>query len=304
MLKRLKSAASVSLSMMTDRRYREFYSQRRITEIEARDAAANRVAQVLPRSGTALSPERRGEADALSRDGFAFLPGLVSREQVDDVLAYCTDLPAHDPYRPQLGTFRAPDEVPPVTHVSHYANDAILNAPHLLSIANDPRVLDVVEAFLGAKPTIGALRLWWSTPTASGEPEHAENFHRDIDDLRFIKLFVYLTDVDDESGPHIYARGSHRENVLTTVGRFTDEQVAEAVGSDKIMRLKGPAGTAFVESTYGLHRGLPPISKPRLVFQPLYTLRPVIFGPSRPVRSQTPAEAGLDPYVNRVFLRS
>ena len=36
--------------------------------------------------------------------------------------------------------------------------------------------------------------------TAEGTPRHAENFHRDVDDLKFIKLFVYLTDVGDENG--------------------------------------------------------------------------------------------------------
>ena len=289
--------------MLTDRRYREFYGHRRLHDVNAREAAADRVAQTLPRSTAPVPATVQLEADTLSRDGFVFLPDLVSKAQVDDVLAYCTDLPAHDPYRPELGTFIAPGNVPPVTHVSHYTNQAILQAPHLLAFANDPRVLAIVEDSLGAKPTIAALRLWWSTPTPSGESEHAENFHRDIDDLRFLKLFVYLTDVDDQSGPHIYARGSHRKNTLTQLGRFTDEEVEAAVGADTILRLKGPAGTSFLESTYGLHRGLPPTHRPRLVFQPLYTLRPVIFGPKRPVRSARPAEAALDPYVNRVFLR-
>ena len=85
--------------------------------------------------------------------------------------------------------------MPPETHVSHYSNEAILDAPYLLAIANHPKVLAIVEAALGAKPTIGGPRLWWSTPSASGEPEHAELFHRDVDDLAFLKLCVFLTAV-------------------------------------------------------------------------------------------------------------
>lgn len=302
LLRRLKSAASTAVHTIVDRRYREFSRHRRMRDLTAREEAADKIARGLPRSaGVSDAPYQR-ESEQLQRDGYTFLPDLVSSQQIRDVLAHCENLPAHDPYRPELGTFTAPENVPPVTHVAHYSNEAILDAPHLLSIANDPRVLTIVERFLGAKPTIGALRLWWSTPTPSGEPEHAELFHRDIDDLRFVKLFVYLTDVDDESGPHIYASGSHRKNTLTQVGRFTDKEVADAVGEETIVRLKGPAGTSFIESTYGLHRGLPPTRKPRLVFQPLYTLRPVIFGPRRPIRRRSALDGAVDRYVNRVFL--
>ena len=171
-----------------------------------------------------------------------------------------------------------------------------------MAIANDPRVLGLVEAWMGVKPTLAALRVWWSTPTATGEPEHAELFHRDVDDLQFIKLFVYLTDVGEDTGPHIFVEGWQRIDKLTRIARYTDEQVAEAFGEDAIRRFTGPAGTAFLENTYGMHRGLPPRAGPRLIFQPLYAQRPLIFGPKRPVISASELSLKVDPYVNRVFV--
>jgi len=304
MLRSLKTVASVGVRVVTDRRYREFYQQRRITELPAREAAASRLAGRLPRSPPSAAAFRE-PLEKLTRDGYVYLAGLVTRSQIDDMLAYFADLPCRDPYRPHLGTFKAPEEVPAQTHVSHYSNEQIVEAPHILSIANDPRLLSIVEGHLGAKPTLAAMRVWWSTPTKTGEPEHAEKFHRDVDDLRFIKLFVFLTDVDDASGPHIFASGSHRKNVLTKIRRYSDDEVESAVGPESVVRFTGPAGTCFLENTYGLHRGLPPVSRPRLVFQPLYALRPIIFGPKNPLRARTPEEAAaLDPYINRVFLRS
>jgi hypothetical protein len=288
---------------MTDRRFRQFNRQRRIFGLAAREREADRIAAGLGQRPSA-APTFAEETAALTRDGYVFIEPLITPAQIDDVLDYLSKHTCTDPYRPQLGAFKAPDEVPPDTHVSHYDNEVIIAAPHLLAIANDPKVLAIVEAVLGAKPTIGALRLWWSTPTRSGEPEHAENFHRDVDDLRFLKLFVYLTDVDEDAGPHIFAAGSHNQDLLTEIRRYTDDEVEAAVGSDKIKRLCGEAGTSFIENTYGLHRGLPPRARPRLVFQPLYTLRPVIYGPKRPVRPKTAGDpSGLDPYVNRVFLQ-
>jgi hypothetical protein len=122
-----------------------------------------------------------------------------------------------------------------------------------------------------------------------------QNFHRDIDDLRFVKLFCYLTDVDEESGPHVYLPGSHRANKLTATGRYQEEEVYQAFGEPR--RFTGPAGLTFLENTYGFHRGLPVKSKPRLIFQVLYSLRPNGYGPKRPIGSR----GTHDRYINRVY---
>jgi hypothetical protein len=34
-------------------------------------------------------------------------------------------------------------------------------------------------------------------------------FHRDSEDWRYLKILVYLSDVDDGAGPHVYLHGSH-----------------------------------------------------------------------------------------------
>ena len=38
------------------------------------------------------------------------------------------------------------------------------------------RVLTLVEAYLRAKPTLDALRVWWPTPSVNSAPEHGEWF--------------------------------------------------------------------------------------------------------------------------------
>ena len=302
MFSQLKRRASDVYHAVTDERHRAFNAQRKIVDLAQRTEAARRAAERLPRAAAPL-PESDEQALArLDADGWLPLPGLIQPEWVGEIKAYLAGRLARDPYRPELGRFRAPDEVPPQTHVSHFDNADIVRAPHLMAIANDPRVLGLVEAWMGVKPTLAALRVWWSTPTATGEPEHAELFHRDVDDLQFIKLFVYLTDVGEDTGPHIFVEGSQRIDKLTRIARYTDEQVAEAFGEDAIRRFTGPAGTAFLENTYGMHRGLPPRAGPRLIFQPLYAQRPLIFGPKRPVISASELSLKVDPYVNRVFV--
>jgi Phytanoyl-CoA dioxygenase (PhyH) len=302
-IKKFRSAASNIFHLASDRRFREYHRQRRVTDINEREGIADRFAATLPCSRADDLASHSEAITKLRDDGIVFLDGVISDAQLIDIRKYFAKLPAHDPYRPDQGKFLAPDEVPVQTHVSHYSYDQILAAPHLMDIANDPRILLAVEGVLGAKPTLAAIRVWWSTPTQDGEPEHAELFHRDVDDLRFVKLFVYLTDVDVNTGPHIFVSGSHRQNRLMAISRYKDSEVEQAFGSANILTLTGKAGTAFLENTFGMHRGMPPRQGPRLIFQPLYTLRPVIFGPRKPIGHLEDFSGSFDPYVNRVFLR-
>lgn len=282
---------------ITDRRYRDFHAQRRISDLGIRRILAEELAETLPR--TLREPIDSG-MDLL---GYEPVPDLVSASQVEEIREWFDRKLAYDKYRPDLGRFHAPGEVPSGTHIAEYSMSDVLAAPHLLSIANDPRVLALVESHLGAEPIIGSMRVWWSTPTSDGQAQATEFFHRDVDDLRFCKLFVYLTDVDEDTGPHTYCPGTHRMNILTDLRRLSDEEVEAAVGVENVIQFTGPAGTSFLEDTYGIHRGTPPRSKPRLLFQPLYTLRQVPYGPKRPLRRVLPSEAHLRPRVNSVFLR-
>ena len=121
----------------------------------------------------------------------------------------------------------------------------------MLDIANDPNVLSIVSGFLGAKPTISLITAWWSIPHADGKAEEAELFHRDVDDIRFVKLFCYLTDVDEASGPHMFVPGSQSVDRLTKIRRYQDSEILDAFGEDSVSTFTGKAGTAFLENTYG-----------------------------------------------------
>ena len=284
----------------TDERYRYYYRQRRVENQTSRDRWAQRLVRTLPHSGG----EPVAEAEVLARDGIAHLPPLLTPEQLTEMRDYFSTRRCADPYRAHLGEFVAPGNAPAETHVAFFSNELAANAPHALRIANDPRILSAVEHVLGAKPTIGYMTAWWSLPHR-GEAEHAELYHRDYDDLRFIKLFVYLTDVDAESGPHAFVRGSHRSDQMLERVRFSEDDVAAVFPEEDRLSLTGFAGSAFLENTFGLHRGVPPRSKPRLIFQVMYTLRPYIAGPRRPVRTVAAAHEGLmlDPYINRAYCR-
>jgi len=53
------------------------------------------------------------------------------------------------------------------------------------------------------------------------------------------------------------------------------DEVERDYGTGKARVIAGPPGTSFVADTYGIHKGLVPTARPRLVLQAQYSLLPI-----------------------------
>ena len=68
------------------------------------------------------------------------------------------------------------------------------------------------------------------------------------------------------------------------------------------MRITGRTGDAFLEDTFGLHKGRPPTTKSRLLLQVEYSINPIaVYGYEANVVA--PAGMKIDRYINRLYLR-
>lgn len=149
----------------------------------------------------------------------------------------------------------------------------IVAAPAAQRILADASLLSVAQAYLGAAPIVDLVAMWWSSTVGGGSSAvAAQQYHFDLDRLRFLKLFVYLTDVDERTGPHVYVRGSHATKPahLRHDGRHSDVEV-ESAYPGKAEHLVGPRGTMFLADTVGMHKGLGLDRGHRLVFQVEWT---------------------------------
>lgn len=204
-----------------------------------------------------------------------------------------------DPYRAHLGRFRW-DAVPsPETNMGYFDAAQIVRAPHVLEIFNDPHVLQTAELYLGCKPLLDNIGCWWSygdRPVAKG----TQRYHRDFDSIRGFKLFLYLTDVDAMSGPHVFMKGSHASPLLDTGKAQSDEAVRAAFGADNEVQMIGPAGTWFLADTFGYHKGALPTTGTRLILVAQYNVNRTPHLPSAPVMPRP--DDRLDPFVNRLLL--
>ena len=140
--------------------------------------------------------------------------------------------------------------------------DAIINA--------------IAAQYLGQEPKYHRGELLWSFPRISTYAEKmslAQVMHCDINDYRTVKFFFYLTDVDSDSGPHIYLKGSHLNRSLwhqilgQHIASIPDEVLIQKYGSDRRRTIYGSAGFGFAADPYTLHQGSTPHKKPRLLLQ-------------------------------------
>jgi hypothetical protein len=278
-----------------------FFAQRRVRKVKARQRLANAVARFLP---AALTATKNPEALSLDTRGFALIQNVITPAMVAEMRDYLAKQPVFAPYLPALALVPIDGPELPDSHTLFVPEEKVVGCPHLLDIANHPTILSAVEGVFGCRPTVGVMCAWWSVPTADGKPRHAENFHRDFDDVNFIKLFVYLTDVGSENGPHEYIEGSHRVPLMCEIRRFSDEEVLASFPENLKISFVGSAGTMFLENTYGLHRGQPVRKDRRLILQIIYSMLPIVDGPARPYPRDrfVPPRTAIDPYVNRVYV--
>jgi hypothetical protein len=283
-----------------------YYFQRIVTPRRLRHIFCSSLAKYIQlRHGmleTKAHALHAAQLKSLQQDGHTSLGELFSPAQLGEIRLYLRDklLIAH-------GEGRRDDDQPvftleqlqPSVRMAEYHLRDILHCPHLLELANHPALLRLAGDYVGCKPTISAIGLRWSFPD-TGEGAGLQAFHRDCDDWRFIKVFVYLTDVDLDAGPHVYVQGTHLEHCSVRLQAYSDTQIMQVYGADKITSITGPAGFGFAVNTHGIHKGMLPSHRPRLLLQIQYSLLPVYMYRYHPVVSQR--AVSLDGYINRLFL--
>jgi hypothetical protein len=242
-----------------------------------------------------------GLLDQLRGKGFTKLPTTLSGQEIREIRAYFEANPVHK--GPHIYSFdgrpKRMDEARRDFSMAGYRFDQVVRAPHLVDTFNDPQLIDFIEAYFGCVPTLYSMNAWWSFPATRPELIHSQHFHRDIDDWRFVTLFLYLTDVDLIGGPHQVIEGSQTLDGVTRlasmaramgrdVGGFDPaasfvntagedlSRTCERLFKEFIFNATGPAGTMWLVNTMALHRGLMPTTEPRLIVWARYGLGPSV----------------------------
>lgn len=147
----------------------------------------------------------------------------------------------------------------------------------LLKLALDPKLLSIVSTYLGFWPCLHSISAWLNFAT-DAPPELSQLWHRDPEDLKLIKVFIYLSDVGERSGPFTYIPKTNPFGALAGAAaklehkkRVSNELMARVFPRESWHVVTGPPHTMILADTVGFHRGGKPETGQRILVTFTYT---------------------------------
>ena len=148
------------------------------------------------------------------------------------------------------------------------------------TLGEDPKLQMIAAKYFGRAAQLSDSRLWWNFASEAevfDTTKTASFFHYEKDDFNCLRLFFYLTDVNEQSGPHICVRGSHKNKGLKQLFSLQergDEEIINYYGAENLITLTGPAGSGFMEDSFCFHRASRPTAQDRLILALTFTTPP------------------------------
>lgn len=213
--------------------------------------ARRRLTRLLP-----TDSEISAAADLLATNGYVILDKVIDPEALQELsrageakMARCTVATATQTSTHKAFWTRLLDE--------DMEQGMLPSNSPFVSFAIQPAVLSVLSRRLGELPQLDYVLLTLSHGD-SKELAYSQLWHRDHDDVRTIKLFVYLTDVISEAeGPFTFLPASVSDRFGFSIrSHRADSEILPRVKQEEIVSMIAPRLTAFmVETSRCLHMG-------------------------------------------------
>jgi hypothetical protein len=228
--------------------------------------------------------DRAAEINKLEGDGFLIMPEFVEAERVaklntqfDDLVLKGRNLQLPRDIRArkegqqdwEVDRISEADMSKGLEYFQHrthmvQAKAPLLFFPDLLRIGLDERILDLVSAYMGCLPSLGFIKI---TKSFANDlpPFDTQLYHIDGNAAKMVKAFLLLHDVDGETGPHALIKNSHKDRFDGCFDklRWTEEEMIEKFGSERLFHHWGKAGDIVIEDTSAFHCGSKPKEKTR-----------------------------------------
>lgn len=165
-------------------------------------------------------------------------------------------------------------------HEVHASKNQLIHHSEIFYWGLNERLLKIVECYLGLPVAYDGASCFLSVP--NGKEIGARAWHRDREDRRMVKVCVYLSDVDEESGPFQCLEPDFNTQVCNAIKyrykSVSDREMEQfsASRTQEWVSCTGKGGTIiFVDTARFYHRGKPPTQKQRTaVFFSYFSRRP------------------------------
>ena len=143
----------------------------------------------------------------------------------------------------------------------------------VLRFAVDPAFVSIVAHYIGSVPVLNATKIWYS-PNEQMEGR-SQLFHLDNEDVRQLKVFIPIRDIDIDSGPMHAFSASESEIMLRDMmsdgtakrrtQKLTDEDLLSHTNKEGEPLLGKRCDVILVDTSRCYHYGSRPAPKPRLL---------------------------------------
>jgi len=132
-----------------------------------------------------------------------------------------------------------------------------------IKIAISQVVLDIINSYMEMYSEFIFTTLQATDVIRDGGREFSQNWHRDPQEQKYCKMFIYLNNVDGGAGPFMYlpqsTHGHKYEKLFSSkppLGSYPSEkETKKRMPEGEIKIMAGKAGTVIFCDTTGLHRG-------------------------------------------------
>ncbi len=230
--------------------------------------------------------------NVLNKNGYKTFDIKLPEEMVNRLHKFALENPSTIPPAYDKNIIYDPNN--PLAEIYRFDMNDLLNNEDVQKIMMDPVFINIARNYLGSEPIFDFPTMWWSTSILKeASVEAAQLYHFDLDRIKWLKLFLFLTDVDDEHGPHAYIQSSHLPNkkpktlLKRGYSRIPDTDIKKYYPKEDFKTIGGEAGSMFMGDTKCWHKGTPLKKGHRLVFELEYTSS--MFGAKHPKLTLTKA---------------
>jgi hypothetical protein len=161
-------------------------------------------------------------------------------------------------------------------YVVHASSQQMMENSEIFLWGLEQRILNIAENYFGLP--VAYHGAYFRRDIANNIEEMSRLWHIDIEDLRVLKVIIYLQDVNEENGPFEYLPLSLSKQVGKKLkyrhGYVKNQRMEEALSGSHYQSCTGKAGTVVLAATGSVfHRGKIPIASDRFALFFDYTSR-------------------------------
>jgi hypothetical protein len=248
-----------------------------------RDHNQNLIKEGVSIFGKVDLPTIKNISEEISNNGYSVLPFKIPEDMIKEIMQRAKQLEytfMDDSLKGKFPKGKIDDFNDFPYAKANASEEDLKKDDKIMSICTDPVLISILQTTLKAKVDLLHLYMWWSFKIKNPSDIAAQYFHYDLDSMRWLKIFIYLTDVDTNKGPHVAIPGTHKLGAknYTLLGkrynRITDEEMSK-LQIGKVEEFEGKAGTIIIGDTRCWHKGKEVVEGNRLILQP--TFAPTMF---------------------------